>query len=187
MALDIATANIASSGNAVSITTNSITGLNFNAYNFPVKAKRPYFVAQGTADWTQGPAGGGWANIQLNYAVVNNNSCYNTSTYSFTAPVSGFYYFEASTYGQKYPYTTAAGYMHPIFRINDSYTYRQASATTPYRLRARTYYDGSYTCDTQINDIFYLAAADYVTYHMYFSNDLRYYPPYSLFSGYLIG
>jgi hypothetical protein len=186
MALNIATANIASSGNAVSITTNSITGLNFNAYNFPVKANRPYFVAQGTASWTS-PTSAAWSTVQLNYAVVNNTSCYNTSTYTFTAPVSGFYYFEAHTYGYKYTDTTPAGYMHPVFLINGSFTYRQASASIPYRLRARTYYDGAYSCDTQINDIFYLAAADYVNFYIYYSTALQYYPPYSLFSGYLIG
>lgn len=171
----------------VSVLANNITGFNINANNFPVLANRPYFSVQGTgtASWTGWNST--WTNIIFNSEIVDNMNCFNTSTYAFTAPVSGTYYFEAHSYVQKSPSTNADSYTHPIFRINDSYTYRQASYTTPYRLRTRTYYSSTYSTDTIINDIFYLAAGDYVHFHTYAGGNLIYYPPYGLFSGFFIG
>lgn len=187
MPIDILGATIAGSNNVgVSITANGVTGLTINPSSFATLGNRPYFIAQGTASWTAHTANN-WSNVVLNYEIVDNGGNYNTSTGAFTAPVSGTYYFEASTYTQKSPSTNADSYTHPLFRINDSYTYRQSSATTPYRLKSRTNASSSYSTDTQINDIFYLAAGDYVHFHIYSGGSLQYYPPYSLFSGFLIG
>jgi hypothetical protein len=187
MALDINGALIESSNAAIKITANGVTGLDINASNFPVKSTRPYFAAMGSsAAWTN-YASAAWNTMIFNSAMVNNGGHYNTSNGRFTAPVSGTYYFNATTYSYKNPDTSTTSYLHPVFTINGSFTYRQSSQTTAYRLRLRTNLAGAYTGDTQINDIFYLGASEYVNYTIYSSGALQWYPPYSLFSGYLIG
>jgi hypothetical protein len=123
----------------------------------------------------------------LNNPIIDNTNSYDKTTGRFTAPVSGTYAFQASTYAYKNTATNPDSYVHPIFRINDSYTSKQASQTTPYRLRMRTYYTGGYSGDTQINDIFYLTAGDYVTFHNYSSSTLLWYGNQSYFSGFLVG
>ena len=186
MGLNVNGATFALENNAVSITSNSVKGLSFDSsYNIPIESSRPYFVAQGdTAAWQQWATG--WQTPVLDYAVVNNGSHYNTSNGRFTAPVSGVYYFEYSLYVQKYTDTAPAGYTHPILIVNGSSTIQKASYTTDYRLRTRTYNTGSYSTDTQVNDILRLTAADYVQIYIYSSTANRYYPPYALFSGCLL-
>ena len=165
MTLNINGATIQTSNSALSMTANSITGLNINSSNFPVQSNRPYFCATGNQTAWQNMAAG-WTTIVFNTTNVNNGSSYNTSNGLFTAPVSGLYYFEMSMYCSK----TGGGvtdYAHPIFIINGSFTTRQSSYTTPYRLRGRTYIAGTYNFDTQINDVFYLAAGDNVQTYVY--------------------
>jgi hypothetical protein len=187
MAFDINGALIETSNSALKITANGITGLNINAGNFPVLGSRPYFVAQGNqAAWTNLTAAN-WNTLIFNTTLVNNGGDYNTSNGRFTAPVTGVYYFEASLYHLKNTDTSNTGYTHPLFLINDSFTVRQASASTPYRLRSRTNVSGGYSTDTQINDIFRLTAGDYVVYYVFSSGATQWYPQLSLFSGYLIG
>jgi hypothetical protein len=186
MSLNINGTTIQTSNSALSITTNSVTGLNINSSNFPVLSARPSFSAQGTAAPTA-LANGNWTTIVFNYANGNIGNCYNTSNGAFTAPVSGLYYFEAHLYGYKGD-SVPTSYTHPVFIINGSFTTRQATAGTPaYRLRSRTVLAATYAWDTIINDVFYLAAGDYVNFYVYNSAGAVYYPPHSLFSGFLIG
>jgi hypothetical protein len=189
MPLDINGTTIQTSNSALSITTNSVTGFDINSSNFPVLSTRPSFSAQGTVNAAVALTNATWQTIVFNTTNGNIGSCYNTSNGFFTAPVNGVYYFEAHLYGQKSSDTAAATYTHPVFLINGSFTYRQAQAIADaaYRLRCRTYYDGGYSWDTIINDVFYLAAGDNVRYHVYASSGLVYVPVYSLFSGFLIG
>lgn len=188
MGLNINGATITTTGNAVAITTNSVTGLTFNAYNFPVDSSKPYFYAQkNSASWIA-YSGAAWNTTVMDYAIVNNGSCYSTATGRFTAPVTGTYYFTSSHYTYKGSATAASSYIHPIFLVNGSFTARKASNTTDYRLRLRTYYDGGYTGDMQINDIFYLTAGDYVECYHYSSQSTQYwYGNECFFSGFLIG
>ena len=187
MALDIAGAIMQLSNAAVSITANSNTGLNFNAANIPILGKRPYFIATRSDSAWQNYTSAGWQILALNASTVNNGSCYNTSTYAFTAPVTGAYWFGHSSYSYKYTATNADSYIHPTFLINGSSTLRQGSATTAYRLRLRTYYSSTYSGDTQINDIFNLTAGDYVQVYSYSSSTLQWYSNETNFCGFLIG
>lgn len=178
---------IENSNQALRIRNSSgVVGLDISSNNIPLLPQRPYFVAQGTGGWTNLIAGA-WNNIVFNTTLVNNGSDYSTSTGRFTAPVAGVYYFEAHLYHYKNPDTSNSGYTHPLFRINNSYTYNQASASPPYRLRSRTNASGAYSTDTQINDIFRLNQGDYVEYVVYCSGSQQWYQQYSLFSGYFIG
>jgi hypothetical protein len=189
MTLDINGSTVQTSNNALSMTANSITGLNINSLNFPVQSNRPYFAANGTTAAWQNLTSANWTIIVLNATNINNGSGYSTSTGAFTAPVSGTYYFEYSLYCQKAGATPlATDYTHPLFIINGSFTTRQSAQAGSYRLRARTNSDGNYAFDTQINDIFYLAAGDYVQPYVYSNRDLQqWYPPYAQFGGFLIG
>lgn len=188
MPININGATVQTSNSALSMTANSITGLNINSSNFPVQSNRPYFCATGNQGAWQNMTGATWTTIVFNTTNVNNGSSYSTSTGAFTAPVSGIYYFEMSMYCSK----TGGGvtdYMHPLFIINGSFSTRQAipSGTPAYRLRGRTYLAGVYNFDTQINDVFYLAAGDYVQTYVYSSVTQQWYPPYAQFTGFLIG
>lgn len=186
MSLDINGTTIQNSNSALSITTNSVTGFNINSSDFPVFSARPSFSAQGTAGWVTMP-NGTWTTIVFDTVNGNIGSCYNTGNGLFSAPVSGIYYFEAHLYGYKGD-SVPTSYTHPVFLINGSFTYRQAQAGTPaYRLRSRTVLASTYSWDTIINDVFYLAAGDTVQYYVYNSAGNLYYPPYSLFSGFLVG
>jgi hypothetical protein len=185
MPLDINGATIQTSNSALSITTNSVTGFNINSSNFPVFSTRPSFSAQGTASWVTMP-NAAWTTLALDTVNGNVGSCYNTSNGAFTAPVNGIYYFEAHLYGYKGD-SSPTSYTHPTFIVNGSHNYRQSQSSAPYRLRSRTVLASTYSWDTIINDVFYLAAGDYVQYYVYNSAGNLYYPPYSLFSGFLVG
>jgi len=186
MPLNINGATIQTSNSALSITANSVTGFDINSSNFPVLSTRPSFSAQGTASWVTMP-NGNWSTIVFNTVNGNIGNNYNTSNGLFSAPISGLYYFEAHIYGYKGD-SIPTSYTHPVFLINGSFTFRQATAGTPaYRLRSRTVFSATYSWDTIINDVFYLAAGDTVQYYVYNSSGNLYYPPYSLFSGFLIG
>jgi hypothetical protein len=189
MGLDIAGATVDSSVSGISITTNSVKGLDFNSSNFAYNAKKPYFVVgktYTTGAW-QNFTSGGWLNMPLDWELTDNQGNYNTSTYAFTAPVTGSYHFSASSYTYKSSATSSDSYLHPIFTVNDSQTARHASATTQYRIRNRTYYSGGYAADIQINNIFYLTAGDYVKWQVYASSSLQWYDAHTQFTGFLIG
>lgn len=187
MPFDIAGATIQSNANALSITTNSNVGLYFNNLNIPQLGKRPYFLATRNAAAWVNYTSGGWIDLAFDYAILNNGSHYSTSTYAFTAPVTGTYWFSSMTYTYKNTATNNDSYTHPIFRVNGSYSTKMASHQTNYRIRSRTYYAGAYSSDTQNNQIIFLTAGDYVTAHTYASSTLQWYANESFFCGYLIG
>lgn len=187
MAVDINGATLTSENSAVSITANSVKGLSFDAtYGMAIRSGRPAFhITGGTGTWTNFSSAA-WNTMIFTSVVSNQGSCYSTSNGRFTAPVSGVYWFTYSMYCQKYTDTSYNSYNHPHFIVNGSHTARTSSSTTPYRLRGRTYYSSSYSFDNQVNEIFRLTAGDYVNMYVYSSGALRWYPPYSFFSGALI-
>lgn len=186
MAFDVNGALIETSGTALKITASSLTGLDTNASGFPTLSQRPWFVAYQNAGWTTFTANA-WNTLVLNTTYANNGSHYSTANGRFTAPVTGSYYVEHMSYGYKNPSTNADSYTHPTFWVNGSSTLRQGSTTTAYRLRSRTYYSSTYSWDTQINDIFYLTAGDYVQVVTYCNGTQQWYGYYTHFTGFYIG
>jgi hypothetical protein len=187
MAFDINGVQIAASNTAIKITNNSIVGFDTSAsYNIPILGKRPYFIATRSDASYYAYTSAAWTTMPFDKCLVNNSSCYNTTSFVFTAPISGAYYFDHSTYSYKAD-TVPSSYLHPTFWVNGSSTARLGSATTSYRLRARTYYSNTYAADTQINEILNLTAGDYVQVVTYSSGTTYWYGQYSHFTGYLIG
>ena len=187
MPLDIAGATIQSSNTALSVIANGFTGLNIDASNRVILSNRPsFFVEQTPAAWTNF-SNGSFAVLPFNTVIWNNGSCYSTSTNSFTAPVSGVYYFASSLYFYKNTSSNPDSYVHPMFFVNGSSTARSASTGGEYRIRGRTNAASSYSHDTQINNIFRLTAGDYVQLYVYGGGALQWYATQNFFSGALIG
>lgn len=186
MAFDINGALIETSNTALKISASSKIGLDTNTSGFPTLTRRPWFVAYSNQGWITFSANA-WNTMAFNTAYANNGSHYNTSNYRFTAPVTGSYYFEYCSYGYKNPSSNADSYTHPMFWVNGSATLRQGSISTAYRLRSRTYYSSTYSWDTQINDIFYLTAGDYVQAVTYCSGTQQWNGALSHFTGFYIG
>ena len=186
MGFDVNGALIETSQTALKITASTVIGLDTNASGFVTLTNRPTFVAVNTGAW-QTFTGDSWNIIAFDSAPRNIGSHYNTANNRFTAPVTGAYYFEHSSYGSKNPSSNADSYTHPTFWVNGNSTLRMASQTTSYRLRSRTFYSSTYSWDTQINDILYLTAGDYVQVYTYCNGTQQWYGTYTHFTGFYIG
>jgi hypothetical protein len=141
------------------------------------------FVAglNGGTDWVAFAATT-WNLIPCGVTSLNVGSCYNTSTYRFTAPVDGNYIFVASMY--LYNSGDTATYMYPLFFVNGSTTYHHPNGNTAYRIRGYA----EPVPDGQIQEVYVLSANDYVEYRCYSSSvNGKYVPAYSYFAGFQIG
>ncbi len=134
---------------------------------------QPCFHATGT---TGGVTYSSGFTCPFNTTYFNNGGHYNTSTYRFTAPVSGRYFFYASylTYPNNDP-----GFVTMMFGVNGStgysngFTRRQNSAQN----------------DKNVSTILNLNAGDYVTAYVEPNGTISYYDSggHGHFFGYLIG
>lgn len=186
MGFDVNGALIETSQTALKITASSVIGLDTNASGFTTLTNRPTFVAYQNAGWATFTANA-WNTMIFNTAYRNTGSYYNVSNGRFTAPVTGAYYFEHMAYGYKNPSSNADSYTHPTFWVNGSSTQRMAAEGISYRLRSRTYYSSTYSWDTQINEILYLTAGDYVQVVIFCNGTQQWYGYYSHFTGFYIG
>lgn len=133
-------------------------------------------------------ATGGWIAVSgvLPFAYTGGNgytnigSCYNTSTYRFTAPWTGLYLFKVHMYSYGNNATTA-WYYHPLFLVNGSQTVRRPGGT-PYRMRGYGF-PASYAHDSDCCELIYLTAGDYVQANVAISGTIEGYGSYSSFSG----
>lgn len=137
--------------------------------------------------WVDFGSNGTWYKGAFAYTggngYYNVGSCYNTSTYRFTAPWTGMYlfrqlmalYYNNSSYGL---------YTHPVLGVNGSVAGRRNN--TPYRIRAYGSY-ASYGSDTDGCELLYLTAGDYVEAYYYVGTNMSGYGPYGSFSGTYLG
>lgn len=132
--------------------------------------------------------GSGWYKGAFSYTggngYYNVGSCYNTSTYRFTAPWTGMYLFR-QLMALYYNNTAYSLYTHPIIGVNGSVGgIRRAG--TPYRIRAYGSY-ASYGSDTDGCELLYLTAGDYAEAYYYVGTNMSGYGPYGSFTGTYLG
>ena len=150
----------------------------------PVNSSNTVLTPMFNVGWS---ATGGWTVVSgivpFSYTggsgYYNVNSCYNTTTYAFTAPWTGLYLFKQHvyTYGNN---ATIGWYYHPLFYVNGSTSVRRPA--TPYRMRLYGM-PASYAVDGDCCELIYLTAADYVQAGLAVNGTIEGYSTYSVFSG----
>lgn len=134
-------------------------------------ATDPGWILTATDNW-------GKVNQYAATTVYNRGNHYNTSSTAFTAPITGPYLFIWTSYC----YTSS--YLHPQFTVNGSVGTRRY--TTPYKIRNHGWV-ANYQCDSQIEEVIYLIAGDYVEVYHYAGGSAYTYPYYCLFQGLYVG
>jgi hypothetical protein len=172
------------SGNSLGVSGNlAITG------NLKISTQ-PAFNANGTGTWYYSPSfsGPGWC--ELNSTIgwqVNQQGAgsygFSTSTGRYTAPITGKYFFYASTHYYNDTNSTA-NYIHFLFGVNGSPSWNVGG--TPYNIYAhgeKAYYpDG-----INVSAVISLSVGDYVSLRPYWAGTSgRMYGYYTLFCGYLM-
>ena len=161
--------------NPLAFYTNGNRRMTINASGHVTTPAQPAFYAYISG----GAYGTTTTPIPWNNAPLNRGSCYSTSTYRFTAPVSGVYLFSSSVLTQE---QASGNYAEIYFVINGATDYN------------RVQNDINSGGSTQITNtaLIQLSANDYVTVKFYGAGAANYYSgggstPYSFWSGYLVG
>lgn len=167
--------------NAFSILAGSTQCTNIDTTGKMFLPNQIGFIAGKTSD-------PGWVNIDsswtslssmLDSTVYNVGGGYNTSTGRFTAPVAGNYMFHFTAYFQKL--TAVGNYIYCQFAVNgnniSSVKLRNYSAPA------------NYVDDGNMADLVAMNVGDYIEPYTWGSTTgtSRFYPYYSLFSGFLVG
>jgi len=144
---------------------------------------QPMFSASHTTNgWTAFTASV-WQVHPFNTTASNYQSCFNTTTSRFTAPIAGIYLFTASSYLMS---SSAGGYAHSMFWVNGSAGLRRpGSGTYLHRLKAHGIAAG-YSFDAEGCEIIQLSAGDYVEFYVTSANVVNFFGTYSHFAGVLI-
>lgn len=122
-----------------------------------------------------------WNIVPCNVTTLNVASCYNTSTYLFTAPTDGMYFFIGCVY---FSNGGTSSYIYPCFLVNGGLGTRHPNSNGIYRIRgyAETATDG------QAQETYYLYTGDTVGYYCYANaTTSQYYRAYNFFAGFKIG
>jgi hypothetical protein len=187
MGLDIGGNQITQSSSVLTINTGA--SMRLLSAGGVVRPQQPQFIAYGTGDWTYLLPNGNWNKMPFAGAQINVNACYNASLSRFTAPVAGAYFFQACCYLLK-DGANNGYYFHPLFAVNNALGGGTVNpAYGNYRLRGYGQNIGTYL-DSDVRQIYQLAAGDYVEHFVYSSGDAngnRYYGPQCRFTGFLLG
>lgn len=185
MAVDINGTTLSLASNILSVKSGgATTQLTYNAAGNILKSTaHPMYRAYGSySGWVAGTQGA-WNTIIYDTAPQNQNSCYNTTTGIFTAPVAGVYLFQNNTYS----YTPGGGaYMHPMYWVNGASGTNRPNGNAVYRIRGHGTTAG-YSFDGDCCEFIKLAANDYVEYKQYFAVSINWYPAYSQAAAWLLG
>lgn len=175
------------SSNTVSIQTNHGSGwldtIKLNPGGRVTIPNQPRFLATISGSTQTGiyTANGSYIQIRFNSATFNVGSCFNTSTYTFTAPVTGYYQFYISTYF----YSWTVGSYEPY----SLYFYKNGSVAARFAVGAQPSSGANPT--TNSNQVtLYLTAGDYVSAYVNVAagsgTAILYYES-TFFGGYLLG
>lgn len=180
MGLNIGGATLTTGTSKLDLTNQSKTMSFLN--NGTVQNNNQVSFACGGATQAFITPGAGWLTMILPTIQTNIGGGLNANG-RFTAPVAGTYYFMAGGYCR---FTASiAEYMHPIFLVNGAGTTYHGAGNN-YRIRHYGLSIGRDE-DTQINEIYQLAANDYVEFCCYFTAGASWYPYYNTFAGCLLG
>jgi hypothetical protein len=174
------------SSNTLVITNNSKT-MTFNPSGKVILPGTPVFNASGTALVWEYPASISWVVPTFSSVLYNVGSCFNGSTGTFTAPITGLYMFTFTGYAT---FNTGgiAEYIHPTFLVNGTWASRRGGGSTGYRLRHHGWGPNDYYKDCEISEIFRLQAGDYLYLYLYHSTTTcAIYSNYKLFTGVYLG
>ena len=152
------------------------TGLTIDTSGIVLTPARPAFRAYRNATSWNDITHNTWTKVALNATDFNIGSHYNTSTYRFTAPVSGVYVFDY----QLYTHSSSGGSKNLAVYINGSE-------------KMRAYYSNEAESSIKIHGPLYLNATDYAEPYLHInssaSNDYYFNSSsvYAWFAGYLLG
>jgi len=186
MGIDIGGNTITQAASALTINTGvSMTMLSTGGV---LRPKQPQFIAAGTGAWGYIE---GWYVMPFNNVLLNVGACYDGNS-RFTAPVTGWYFFQVCTYLLK-DHANDGYYFHPVFAVNGDIGGRAVNpACAQYRIRSYGENIATYT-DGQITQAYALVAGDYVEHKLYSSGGWngstgnRHYGSQSRFTGFLLG
>ena len=190
MAIDIGGAKIEGSGRfriknggGSTIFDRGFTDYNGSTFAQVQENNKPIFIAgPGTGVTLQWDnyATNAWAKVNHNCinAVVNVGSHYSTTNTRFTAPITGPYLFLYTGYDR------STNYWHPQFAVNASVSTRRTAI--PYRIRQHGA-SSDYAYDSQMSEIIYLTAGDYVEVYFYAGGTGNRYSGHNLFAGMFVG
>lgn len=183
MPLDIGGAKVQGGTSAFTIKNTSDTTIfsrelgtyNSNTFGKHVDSSRPMFVAGSSTNPGWHGTTNAWlkASSYFDTTSVNNGNHYSTTNTRFTAPITGHYIFFYTSYNY------SSSFVHPMF-------WKNGAGTNYYRIRGHGKV-ANYNQDSQIEELMYLTAGDYVEPYMYASGTGYNYPAYSLFGGYYVG
>lgn len=164
--------NLKTVGDDFNIYNNDVTKLwGISSAGLESKPNVPGFVAfaSGNSSYLTVNAGVPFPGNSYNY---NQGGCYDTTTYKFTAPKQGLYFFAFSSIKEN------TNNSRPVFYVNDSSTYNQCQ---------HGICGGSGNASNSTSSLIYLQLGDSV-YAASQSGSLYYYGDnHSTFSGFLIG
>ena len=142
------------------------------------KPHHPCFAAKGSASWISMTTTAGDIDIAMGTELFDVGGHYNNSTYTFTAPVDGKYFFYVQVY---FKLDSASGYFSNYFTKNNA-TAQENHSIWSYSN------DAPHLDQTQTQScIMDLSANDYVRFRMNAEGDHGdIYGGHCLFSGYLI-